>query len=317
MASSRLPRATPKAASARPLALLLLAFLASAVKADLSHEGDLSVRIDDASESDFRFQYRFRYRLNLDWQGGWSMHTFAATGDDFTSAYTTIGDNEHEFNVRRLFARYEGTRGKLELGSIPPFKGRVSSTGLSQEGWIKGLRGVLNFKPGRLELVLGELDDLNPRRALAPPSELNYVELEYSGSINDRLSFEGSIERILDSNFVRSELRYDPSDTTGYSIEVVHNLNTRKDRFLMGMTRLLNFEGNELDWFIYYSHVARGFGPRAELTEDFLEFGHALATELSATVGDAGRLSWLSWFAKAEFYEGNSRGMLGLTAEFE
>ena len=32
--------------------------------------------------------------------------------------------------------------GKTELGIIPTYKGRVSSTGLSKDGWITGIRHV-------------------------------------------------------------------------------------------------------------------------------------------------------------------------------
>lgn len=71
-----------------------------------------------------------------------SIHLFVATGDDFTSLNNTFGDS-NDLNVRRLFYRIENKRGKIEIGSIPPFKGRVSSTGLSGDGWIKGVRGIL------------------------------------------------------------------------------------------------------------------------------------------------------------------------------
>ena len=276
-------------------------------------DGDLSVRYDDTSKSDGRGQYRLRVLPSYEFDNGVSLHAFLATGDEYDSAYNTIDQNDDEFHVRHLFARFENERGKLELGAIPPYKGRVSSTGLSKEGWVKGLRGVLRQNSGDFEIVLGELDDLRAQDAISLPAKVNYVEVEYSGRLNDLWSFEVSVDRMLQDNFLRGELRYETAAGVAYALEAVRNASENANKFVVSMERSLTIGPRPIDWFIYYAYAEAAFGPRAELTEDFLDFGHAFAMEFSGAIADSSR--W-AWFTKAEVYENRVRGQLGLEFDF-
>ena len=125
-----------------------------------------------------------------------SFNIVAATGDNFSSSHNTIDDgNADSFYLRRAFLRHENDQGKTEIGILPTFKGRVSSTGLSKDGWVAGLRHVVNVSHGKFEVVLGELTDTPASRALNASDEFNYIELEYSGSLNRQTSIEFSFER--------------------------------------------------------------------------------------------------------------------------
>jgi len=281
--------------------------------AEFAHETDMALRYVDISEESTRTQYRFRFRPDLVLDGPWSLHAFVSTGSDYDTAYNTIDDNDDKVYVRRAFVRYETEAGKVEAGIIPPFKGRISSTGLSGEGWVKGIRGVWRANRGRFELVLGQLDDLNARSALRLPDEIDYYEFEYSGQISRTWSFEASLERMLGDNFIRGELRHVSPADVAYAMELVLNTDETARKFVVSMDRTLRLGSSELDWFSFYAYANEDFGLRAELTEDFLEFGHAVSSELSGDLFGSGRADW---FAAIEFYESQTRFEMGLEYAF-
>lgn len=283
--------------------------LSSPVAAEFDYRGDMALRIDDTEGRGSRQQYRLRVRPQFAFTEAWSAHAFIATGNDFGSAYNTIDDNDDEIHVRHLFVRLEDDWGKFEAGAIPPYKGRISSTGLSAEGWLQGLRGVMNMRAGRLELVLGQLDDLRASRALSLPDEVDYFELEYSGRLTDTWSFEAASDYMLGDTFVRGEFRYSPAASKAYAGEVIANLDTGGFKVVASVRRDLRIGESNIDWFSYYAYAGEKFGARAELTEDFLEFGHAIATEFSSSFRGAERLEW---FAKIEVYEDAVRAELGI-----
>ena len=230
------------------LAALIVAAWSPA-QAQFLLEGNVSVRYDDTSTSEERGQYRLRIMPSYAFENGVSLHAFIATGDEYDSAYNTIDDNEDEIHVRHLFARYENDRGKLELGTIPPYKGRVSSTGLSKEGWVKGIRGVLQRKSGAFEVVLGDLDDLRAQDALALPGELNYIEVEYSSAFTDRWSYEVSVDRMLEDNFVRGEVLYETLGGVTLAFEAIRNADQNANKFVVSMERSFEFRSQAVEWF--------------------------------------------------------------------
>lgn len=97
---------------------------------------------------------------------------FAAKGNDFSSSHNTLDDGQADlFYIRRLYLRHQNANGKTEIGILPTYKGRVSSTGLSKDGRIAGLRHVANLRYGKFEVVLGELADTQASRALNAPDD--------------------------------------------------------------------------------------------------------------------------------------------------
>lgn len=286
---------------------LLIAFHGSA-NAEFGHDSDMAVRLDERSDRDLRAQYRFRLRPSFVVNEQWSWHGFIATGSEFESAYNTIDDNDDQLHVRRLFARYETGQGKLEFGVIPPFKGRVSSTGLSKEGWIKGARGVVRTASGAFEVVLGDLEDLRSKNALSKDFSLNYTEFEYSADIDDRWSYELGAERMFDSRFLRTELRFRPRQGAAVTGEFIHNFTSGSSKFVISQQKEFSFSNGDLEWFAYYTYTGEDFGRRADLSEDFLEFGHAVAAKLEGGFSSFDRAGW---FAELEVYENSSRLKLG------
>jgi hypothetical protein len=286
---------------------------------ELQAKLNTQLRFDDRSGRDERYQYRVRFypSITFDDEKMWSFNAFAATGDDFSSSHNTLDDGTADlFYLRRAYLRHENDQGKTEVGILPTYKGRVSSTGLSKDGWIAGLRHVANFSHGKFEIVLGELGDTRASRALNAPDDLNYVELEYSGNISPQMSLEFSLERLLGSNFVTGEVRYQTASEVAYAVEIIDKVDTNDFKFVASAEKAFEVYSREWGVFAYYSYVSDNFGARAELTEDFLATGHGVAIELESSLNLAplfGALSApLDWFAKFEAFEGNTRVQLGI-----
>ena len=123
-----------------------------------SQKLDIQVRYDNRSNRPSREQYRLRYYPSLAITSAWSVNSFVVTGDDFSSSHNTFGsDNTDYLYARRLYLRHETGSGKTELGVIPTYKGRVSSTGLSKDGWITGVRHVKQLQNDTaIEIVVGQ-----------------------------------------------------------------------------------------------------------------------------------------------------------------
>jgi hypothetical protein len=293
------------------LLLLVLILITPAKAAEFSAKVDSSIRFDDRSGRDERYQYRIRFypTIALDEKKVWSINAFATTGDVFSSSHNTFDDGGSDlFYIRRAYLRYETNQGKTEMGILPTYKGRVSSTGLSKDGWIKGLRHVSNLKRGKFEVVFGELEDTRASRALNLAKNLNYLEVEYSGELSEQSSFEVSLERLLDSNFVTGELRFQSANNITYAAEIIDKVDTNDLKFVASVETELSVYSQQWEVFAYYSYVSDKFGARAELTEDFLATGHGLAIEVASSLNQMP----LDWFAKFEAYESNTRIQFGL-----
>lgn len=292
--------------------LLPACLLANSAVGEFLYEGDVSLRLDDSSNSSRREQYRLRFNPEFVFNEKWSAHAFVATGVAFSSAYNTFGGS-NELHVRRLFGRLTLGNNKLEFGAIPPYKGRVSSTGLSDEGWIRGVRGVIALGDDRLEFVVGDLGDLRASNALSTPFALNFYEVEYSARINDLLSYELGGERMLEENYVRAELRLTTRSDVAWSAELVHGFESNSAKSVISVLAPFALKHGELEWFTYYAYVPQEFGVRAILTEDFLGFGHAFGTEVGY---QSKKFERIKWFAELEFGESRTRAKVGLEIDF-
>ena len=275
---------------------------------------DVSIRYDAREGQSERTQYRVRW--NPYWSPAntaWSIHGFAVTGNDFSSSYNTIdSDTPQRFYLRRLFIRQTHARGKWEFGVIPPYKGRVSSTGLSKDGWIKGARGVVKLVSNdKLEMVLGELKQLNTPGRYDWPEKIDYGELEFSSTLRRGFSYEFAFEYMLDDSFLRGELRQAYSNETEIAIEAVYKLDGGDTKWVAGYAAPLTKQYGGIRFFGYYSFVPEDFGSRAELTEEFPGFDHSLVIEIEGSL-----TKQLAWFSKAEHTTHRWRAQFGLAIRF-
>ncbi|PKI01781.1 hypothetical protein [Glaciecola sp. 33A] len=275
------------------------------------------VRFDDRSNREHRFQYRVRAYSSFHIPNSrWRINAFGVTGNEFSSSYNTIdSDISNHFNLRRIYFKHTGALGsKTEIGVIPTYKGRVSSSGLAKDGWIKGARHVYAYSAkAKFEIVLGELEEDTAKTALDAFKKLNYVELEMSSYINDVSSYEISLERMTQANFVRAEYRLFLEHSPIYSVELISRVSTSKTKIVIGIEDSLTLFGKDAGYYAYYSYVSDNFGARAELTEDFITTGHGLSIE-----SDIALLNLKNWkaFARLDLFDQNSRFILGVGYTF-
>ena len=271
---------------------------------------DLQFRFDDRSSRDIRYQYRARYYSQYSFENSWSVHGFAVTGDEYSSSHNTFDDGgADKFYLRRLFTRHTGDYGKTEIGYIPPFKGRVSSTGLSKDGWIAGVRHVRQLGDNnQIEVVVGQLDSFDPADALDAPDKIDYVEIEYSARMDERNSYEFSLERMTDGNFFRTEFRHKITSDTTIFAELVNRIDRSRSKIIFGLESPFSIAGYAVESFSYYAYVSENFGERADLTEDFLGAGHGFSSELSGGVGQ----TKFDWFIRYDVVESRSRVLAGV-----
>ncbi|WP_240612803.1 hypothetical protein [Alteromonas flava] len=284
------------------------------VNASFSQKLDLQSRVDKRSDRAVRYQYRARYYPQFTFDNSWSAHAFAVTGDDFASSHNTVDDGAADyFYLRRLYLRHQASYGKTELGIIPTYKGRVSSSGLSKDGWIAGVRHVRQLdNSSQFEVVVGQLNELDPARAFNAPDKLDYVELEYSARMDKRSSYEFSLERMTEANFIRSEFRYKFAQEHTVFAEWVKRAENSQSKLVLGLEGNIVLGQQPIEYFAHYSYVSPEFGLRAELTEDFLGDGHGMSAELSADIGATD----FAWFVRVDLVEGRSRLLAGMSWSF-
>lgn len=283
-----------------------------------SQKLDVQLRYDNRSNRPSREQYRFRYYPSLALSKTWSLSSFVVTGDGFSSSHNTLGSSNTDYlYARRLYIRHQSDYGKTEFGVIPTYKGRVSSTGLSKDGWITGLRHVRSLRNNSaLEIVVGQLANEQANHALdigKGNSGDNYFEVEYSARMGHRHSYEASIERMLRGDFLRAEYRFNYATDNTVFFENVQRIDASANKFVAGMSGV--FSGaflrlpHPIEYFAYYSYVDDEFGERVELTEDFLGTGHGGSVEVSSVLSTQ---HGLDWFIRVDTVDSVSRLLAGV-----
>lgn len=275
---------------------------------------DVQLRYDNRTNNADRSQYRIRFYPQFNINADWSLHSFVVTGDDFSSSHNTFGEtNSDQISVRRLYLRRTNSLGKTEFGVIPTYKGRVSSTGMSKDGWFQGLRHVYETEPGtQLEVVVGAIHSTNPEQALSIADELNLFEIEYSAVLNEQHSMELGVERVMGGNYIRGEWRYQPQPDQVWFIEYLRRVDRTERKLVLGTENQFSIGGYPVDFYAYYAYVSEDFGLRAELTEDFLDTGHGASVELSGALP----LAELEWFSRIDVVDSTKRLLAGVKRSF-
>lgn len=297
------------------IGLLSPFYATSSLAADFKSPLNAQVRFDDRSGKDSRTQYRLRWFPQYTFSDErWNLHAFLSTGDDFSGSHNTMSSSHTDnFYLRRLFLRYESQSLRTEFGVIPTYKGKVSSSGLSKNGFIKGLRVVSNsIKDADLELVIGSLNDTRAKHASSLPQKIDYMELELSKKISDTTGYEISVERMTGATFLRTEYRFTPIDSTELFVEWIKRIDNLDDKLVLGFDSGFTIADKPVEFQGYYAYVSAGLGQRAELTEDFISTGHGVSLELKTPL-----LSSDKWkiFTRFDGYKNNNRFMIG--AEFK
>ena len=285
-----------------------------------SQKLDIQLRYDERSNRPSREQYRLRYYPSVALTSAWSLNSFVVTGDDFSSSHNTFGsDNTDYLYVRRLYLRHENDYGKTELGVIPTYKGRVSSTGLSKDGWITGIRHVRQLaNDTAIEVVTGQLANADASEAFDIGGEDTYFEVEYSAKMGQRHSYEASFEKMLGGTFARGEYRFRVNEEDTAFVELVQRIDENAAKIVVGTSGEFAASAFNtsypVEYFAYYSYINNNFGERAELIEDFLGTGHGGSLEFSGVLSEKHDVEW---FVRADVVDSVSRLLAGVKLSFK
>lgn len=307
------------------LVLLLIIIIETDTFADplspsFSQKLDIQLRYDERSNRPSREQYRLRYYPSVALTSAWSLNSFVVTGDDFSSSHNTFGsDNTDYLYVRRLYLRHENDYGKTELGVIPTYKGRVSSTGLSKDGWITGIRHVRQLaNDTAIEVVTGQLAYADASEAFDIGGEDTYFEVEYSAKMGQRHSYEASFEKMLGGTFARGEYRFRVNEEDTAFVELVQRIDENAAKIVVGTSGEFAASAFNtsypVEYFAYYSYINNNFGERAELIEDFLGTGHGGSLEFSGVLSEKHDVEW---FVRADVVDSVSRLLAGVKLSFK
>ena len=261
-----------------------------------------------------------RYYPSLSLTSTWSVNSFIVTGDDFSSSHNTFGSDTTDYlYARRLYLRHETNEGKTELGIIPTYKGRVSSTGLSKDGWITGIRHVRKLQNNTaLEIVVGQLANAEASEAFNVGEEDEYFEMEYSANMGERHSYEASFERMLNGTFARAEYRFRINEEDTAFVELVQRTDESAAKIVVGTSGEFTMNAFNtaypVEYFAYYSYIDSSFGERAELIEDFLGTGHGGSVEFGGVLSEKRDIEW---FIRADVVDSVSRLLAGVKLSFE
>ena len=161
--------------------------------------------------------------------------------------------------------------------------------------------------------MIGQLNNTDPRHAIDLPENVDYLEAEYSGRLTDAHSYEVSLERMTGGNYVRAEYRYSYSDADTLFFEVIRRLDDPRTKAVIGKEGEFMLGSLPLSYFAHYSYVGDQFGPRAELTEDFLGTGHGVSVEFSAPIQETDA----EWFVRLDVVDSTERLLAGVAIKIQ
>jgi uncharacterized membrane-anchored protein len=288
-------------------------------------------RYDNISLGDIqnRIQASLRIPFGINVFDEYYIMGLTSTGSSFTSRWETVkdfrvtGENRRfNLNLRQLYIQKEWENSRLQIGSVPTIKGKVSSTGLGSNGWIDGGRFQFNVFSAIVEFVVGSLTDLNTPNFLDRSFKLNYFETEISKKVGDNTLAELSYERLNKDDYLRGEYRVNiyPSDKNYFQLTFESFVHLNNYSISYGIT----FESDLLKWFdenleeyaelkVYFNHTDEKLGTRGFLTDDFYRFGNTLTVEATGKITPDKKIRWFS----ENYISKDPRFLIGLRIDLE
>jgi hypothetical protein len=288
-------------------------------------------RYDNVSFGDIqnRIQASLRIPFGINVFDEYYIMGLTSTGSSFTSRWETVkdfrvtGENRRfNLNLRQLYIQKEWENSRLQIGSVPTIKGKVSSTGLGSNGWIDGGRFQFNVFSAIVEFVVGSLTDLNTPNFLDRSFKLNYFETEISKKVGDNTLAELSYERLNKDDYLRGEYRVNiyPSDKNYFQLTFESFVHLNNYSISYGIT----FESDLLKWFdenleeyaelkVYFNHTDEKLGTRGFLTDDFYRFGNTLTVEATGKITPDKKIRWFS----ENYISKDPRFLIGLRIDLE
>ncbi len=290
----------------------------------------LDARYDNSDGGDLeRIQGAVRAGLTVALYDAVDVAGFLCTGSKFSSRWNDLRnlsdpgeDKPFDISLRQLYLMKKFGRCRFQLGAIPPVKNLVSSTGLSDEGWIDGARFEIETGlNGVLEFVAGSITDLEKPGVFSRDFDFNYAEIELSQRIAGSIIAEMSVEYFDDETYLRGELRTELQPFADRSVELAAEGMANLDD--TGHAVGLGAEADLLHWLtgkyknritlkLLYTYLHPEIGARGKLIEDFSTLGDSLSVQLHGNLYKRYGLKWFSKTIVAEdprFYIGISSAL--------
>ncbi len=255
-----------------------------------------------------RLEAALRLNFTIDLFEDIKLINLLSSGSKFTSRWETLRNfndpdkfRTFKLNLRQLYLQRDFSWGRIQLGAIPPVKGRVSSTGLASNGWIDGARVVYKLPWVNAEFLLGSKADFNQPNLFERELVLNFSETEFSFQASENLRGEFSFEKLNEESYLRSEAGYTFNKGKSNELEIttegLYNTNTKKwsygtTLFTDPLAHLHGSLAGYVTMIAYYNYTDEHIGLRGELTDDFYVFGHSLTLEFEGPITSDGKLSW-------------------------
>ncbi|MFT6821463.1 MAG: hypothetical protein ACJATT_005293 [Myxococcota bacterium] len=264
----------------------------------------------DGGRSRHRLQNSALVAAQVDLALGIDLAVMAVTGDRFQSRWSTWRDlngDEPErmsLSLRQLYLERTFGDFRVQIGSLSPVKGRVSTSGLEDLGWIDGGR-VVYGKPEavQIEAVLGSLTDPDEPDVFIRRRQLDYAEIEVSVALPHNVEAEVAGHLLQDGRYVKAEVGwvFTSADDRSFSVRAEGGIELRQGAFLgiigarsdMGVLLTGNTDyADRLDLRLTLRHVDADYGLFGALSEDFYQFGTEFRVRANGDIDSNGIVSW-------------------------
>jgi hypothetical protein len=242
---------------------------------------------------------------------GVDLALMASTGPRFQSRWSTWKDlqgappERMALSLRQLFVeRWFGRALRVQAGSIPPVKGKVSNSGLEDIGWIDGVRLEAHGPSGFVvEAVGGSLTDIDEPDLFIRRRRADYAELEMGLHPPEGFEAEAAVHLLAGGRYAKAEVGWSKAFANWRAIrarlEGALEVGSLATQAIVGVETDLGTlaTGNPTvsDYLQLESHcrwVDPEYGPFGTLAEDFYQFGTECRVRLQGKLDRPGRLGW-------------------------
>ena len=166
----------------------------------------------DGTQHTVRGQLRADAWINLSSDGCVKLNARLTSGSNFNSEWLVSGIADgiesYDINIRRLYVDMKCLEGlKLEAGAMPVITdGRL---GLSDYGWVDGVRVVMEKNDRKMILTVGEINDLKTPNVFKRDRDgVNYVQAEVTQKFGNGHSVFVSLSDYEDTFYSRVGMKY-------------------------------------------------------------------------------------------------------------
>jgi hypothetical protein len=280
--------------------LCLKSYAQEIIKTDIT----VDARADETGEVK-RIQDRVRMGFTIDAGGVVEIVGLVATGPSFNNDWVSVASNNNSnahqnLAFRNLYLRKVIGKTTLEGGALNS-EPTVGAAGLGSAGWIDGIRVKTSTKVGDFKVIAGSLGDFSTPDAFQRSFNGNFLEIEMSKKVLDKLTLSGAYENLDGDNYGRADIKYDLTilgdqiihlfadalmdvDKNAYNYEAGAEMDLLK-------TILHKYE-NRVELKVYVSHLDSDLGTRNSMISAYYTTGTRVTAQIGGKVTKNGNINW-------------------------